>query len=364
MHAMVFDATTRTFFMQEFAIPKLQEGEILVRVRCCTICGSDLHTFCGRRNGPNLCILGHEIIGEIDSWFGPAPPTDYHGNHLGKGQRVSWSLVVSCKNCICCKSNLPQKCVSVFKYGHQQHSDQHASGGLSEYCVLKAGTQIIPVPDELPDVVACPVNCATATVNAAVRLASEIRPINGCTAIVTGMGMLGLTACAMLQKKGAEKIVAVDTNPARLELALRFGATHSICINPSNSSQQIDVSQITGERPDIALEFSGVPTAVNQCIGVLRPGGVAVLAGSVFPSDSIVISPEDVVRRMLTIRGIHNYAPQDLAEAMRFACEMQTEYPFSELVLKTFSLSDTQSAFQYSIDSQAIRVAVSPFKTN
>src|SRR5262249_22247776 len=146
--------------------------------------------------------------------------------------------------CRLCVSGLPQKCESLFKYGHEAFcAGRGPSGGLSEYCVLRRGTAIFPVPPELPDLVAATASCAAATVMAAVRAAG---PLAGSRVLIQGAGMLGLTAAAVTLESGATVFVS-DPDPVRLRNAASFGA------NPH---------QIGDRSIDVAFEFSGDPAAV------------------------------------------------------------------------------------------------------
>ena len=359
MHAVVFDASNKSFSMQQLAVPDLHPGEVLVKVTCCTICGSDMHTFEGRRSGPSPCVLGHEIIGQVDSWHGNTPPVDFSGKPIKLGQRITWSLAVGCGECFYCARDLPQKCLSLFKYGHALHTREGISGGLSEYCILKKGTPIFALDDGLPDNVACPANCATATVMAAIRVAEEVQSITDASIIITGMGMLGLTACAVLHQMGAKLIVAVDPVSHRLELARKFGASKVFDSITKSLAADLDQS-FDFHGFDVALEFSGATNAVTSCIDSLRSGGVAVLAGSVFPTDPVPLLPEDIVRRVLTIRGIHNYVPSDLECALEFLTRHHREYPFESLVSRTFPLQSTEAAFRFTSASSPVRVGVIP----
>ena len=345
--------------MQQLATPDLQEDEVLVKVTCCTICGSDLHTFSGRRKCASPCVLGHEIIGTVESWAGAKVPVDFSGQPVAKGQRITWSLAVGCGDCFYCNRQMPQKCVSLFKYGHNVFDGKGVSGGLSEYCVLKKGTPIFPIDSNVPDAVACPANCATATVMAAIRVAEVVRKVNDSVVLVTGMGMLGLSACAILQKMGAKQIIAVDPNQERLELATRFGANVTL-EGLKDIGQQTGAGKDEIEGVDFAFEFSGVSAAVKDCLNALGIGGVGVLAGSVFPSECVEINPEDMVRKLLTVRGIHNYTPKDLESALKFVTDYHNKFPFAQLVSRTFPLEETEAAFRYSTESSPVRVAVVP----
>src|SRR5579871_1539554 len=171
----LFHGPRRPFEIRQIPDPTPRRAEILVRVACCTLCGSDLHTHAGRRDVETPTILGHEIVGRIEE-FGPgARREDFRGARLEIGSRVSWSITASCGSCFYCKHELPQKCSSLKKYGHQ-HYQFHPGffGGLADVVTLVPGTAIFRVPDALTNEVAAPANCATATAEAILRAAGDI----------------------------------------------------------------------------------------------------------------------------------------------------------------------------------------------
>ena len=357
--AALFAGPSQPLTIQEFPLPRLGEGETLIRVTCCTLCGSDLHTYQGHRSTPTPTILGHEILGWIEA-LGPGDPVlDYAGRPVQIGDRVTWSVAASCGCCFFCERDLPQKCEQLFKYGHQQLTVEHSlSGGLANHCHLAAGSSLIRLPDELSDEVACPVNCATATVAAALRVAGDCRDA---VILIQGAGMLGLTACAMAHSRGAREVIACDLDPHRLELARRFGATRCVQIADDASELRETVQQLTlGRGADWAIEVCGAASAVETGLPLLRIGGRYVLVGAVFPGPPFSAAAEMIVSRLLTIQGIHNYAPRDLADAVEFLVRYQHRYPFSELVADTFALDHAENAFQYAIGSRSLRVAVKP----
>lgn len=357
--AFEFDSEQQVFAERRFTLPEvLRPGEVLIRVTCCTICGSDLHTFCGRRSAPKSCVLGHEIIGTVENWCGHDPPNDFHGNRLSKGQRVTWAMAVGCGDCFFCERGISQKCESLFKYGHQSPSGMVPTGGLSEYCVLVPGTPIFQIPDSLSDEVASPANCATATVAAALRLVAESQAIQNSSVLIVGAGMLGLTAAAMLNDAGAKQIFLTDNLNERLQWGASFGATHCLQSGESERLFELIEAETTGRGVDIALDFAGALSAVETAVNSLRIGGYALLAGSVFPMQDFSISPETIVRKMLTIRGLHNYSVNDLDNAIKFLERAQTDYPFHDLVGETFPLELTPEAFECAHKQRPIRVAI------
>ena len=359
VRAVVFSGPGQPLEMRPVVSRPPGPGEVRVRIRCCTLCGSDLHTYQGHRSTPVPTVLGHEILGEVES-LGPGEAvSDHAGAPLAVGDRVTWSIAASCHACFFCEHDVPQKCEHLFKYGHESlDSETPLSGGLAEHCLLAPGTTIVKLPEVLPDSVACPVNCATATVAAAVRL-GEVKP--GQTVLVLGLGALGLTAAAMAHAQGAARVIGCDTNPRRLDMARRFGVSDPIDVAGEPGAFEQAVEQCTaGRGVDVALELSGAIEAMRAALPLLRIGGRFVLVGSVFKSPDLAVNPEMVVRRLLTIRGLHNYTPRDLVAAVAFLAEHHAHYPFDELVEGTWPLEEAEAAFEHAITARALRVAVRP----
>ncbi|MEV6104638.1 alcohol dehydrogenase catalytic domain-containing protein [Streptomyces sp. NPDC051940] len=316
-------------------------GEVLVRIDLATVCGSDLHTVTGRRPGPVPIVLGHEQVGTVVSAGGEARCAD--GTPVVPGMRVVWSVTASCGDCDRCRRGMPQKCRSLFKYGHEPLAeDAPLTGGFATHCVLRPGTAIVAVPDGLPDEVAAPASCATATVAAVLAAAG---PLDGRRVLVTGAGMLGVTAVAMAARAGA-RVTAVDPDPRRREQAVRFGAAET------GAAVEADT--------DVALELSGHPDAVRVCLGALAVGGTAVLAGSVSPGDAVALDPERLVRGLHTVTGVHNYRPADLQSAVAFLAAHHAAYPFADLVSGRYDLDSLDAALAAARGSAAPRQAVRP----
>ena len=119
-----------------------------------------------------------------------------------------WSVAAACGKCFYCTHDLPQKCTDLFKYGHSALTASHGpAGGLATHCHLRPGTALVTVPPELPDEAAAPAMCATATAAAAMRAGGEIGP--GGVVLLFGLGLLGLTACAMASVAGMTVIAVL-----------------------------------------------------------------------------------------------------------------------------------------------------------
>ncbi|HWB10796.1 MAG TPA: zinc-binding dehydrogenase [Pirellulales bacterium] len=353
--AAVFDGHARRLTMQELPVPEPRVGEMLVRVLGCTLCGSDLHSFAGRRKVPVPTILGHEIVGEIAALGDAAPLADLAGEAIRIGDRVTWAIVANCGECFYCQRGLPQKCERGVKYGHEPFAPgRELSGGLAEHCLLVAGTQVVRLPDELPLEAACPASCATATIVAALEAAGDLRDR---TVVVLGAGMLGLTACAMASVRGATEVIAVDLRAERRTLACMFGATLAVTLDALPEA----VARVTGGHgADVLLELTGSPAVFQAALPLARLGGKTVLVGAVFPAAPVPLALDQIVRRNLSVLGVHNYAPSHLLAAVRFLTDTRRRFPWAQLVGEWYPLSEAVEAFLAASSTAPIRVGVRP----
>ena len=334
------------------------ENNTLVRVTLATICGSDLHTVSGRRGADTPCVLGHEIVGTI------AAPTNLRsatGEKLREGDRVTWSLTTSCGTCYyCADRNLPQKCESMFKYGHaRSEGDSALSGGFATHILLRPGTAIYRLPDAVTDREAVPVNCALATV---VNGLATIGTQPGETAVIHGSGMLGIYTACYLRENGYNRIAVVDINEKRLQTAKRFGATHTF--NPDKTSiADIDTAlkELTdGRGADLGVEVSGATSGLPILIRCLAIGGRCLTLGYVYPNAHISVDAHQLVSKCITLRGVHNYHHTALGNSLGFVEENRTRYPFGELIGKTYPLAEVNTAFTDAVRQEALRIAIAP----
>ncbi len=110
----------------------------------------------------------------------------------------------------------------------------------------------------------------------------------------------------------------------------------------------------------MVLELAGVPASVAAGLALVRTGGVLILAGTVAPVGKVAFDPEDVVRRVLTIHGVHNYHPRDLESALTFLAGPGHAFPFESLVAAEFPLEQAEQAFANARAHPGVRFAVVP----
>src|SRR5690606_9892932 len=186
----VFHSANTPLTKIEAPLPNLQEGEILVNIRYTTLCGSDLHTYCGLRQEPCPTILGHEIVGIIEEISPGHSGLDAAGSKLRKGDLVTWTVFSSDPSAATYQPETPQKNSRLYKYGHRQITDSdNFHGGVASHIVLRPHTCIRILPKGISLSVAATINCAIATSAGAIRLAG---PIAGKNVHIAGIGLLGL----------------------------------------------------------------------------------------------------------------------------------------------------------------------------
>lgn len=353
--AMVFREVRRPFAATPFQWPQLREGEVLAEVQYATICSSDLHTFYGRRGGPCPSILGHETMGRIVD-IGPGSPLDYHGEALRIGDTITWSVYAHDHGSAMARKGFPQKSEGLLKYGHERIKAEHQlSGGFATHCHLKKGTHIFRLPTEMPLKAAAPISCTHATMAGALRLAGPLEDKN---VLIIGAGMLGLSACAMSREAGAAQVWSMDVNEERLRRSGAFGVDGTLDANRPLSELAGHLKAIGGA--DVVFETSGVASAIETGLQLLNIGGISIWVGAVYTQPPVKINAEKIVRNLLTIKGLHNYRPEDLATAVRFVVENYRRYPFEKLVSTEFPLRKLDRAFQLADQRNDYRIGIYP----
>lgn len=358
--AAVMTAPNTDLEMMEYPLPQVEAGCILVRINACTICGSDLHTWQGRRKSPLPIILGHEIVGTIVE-LGRGVTHDSGNKALAPGDRITWTIMDNCGKCFFCREKgLMMKCRQLKKYGHDSCAQwPHFVGGFAEYCYITPGTCVVKVPANLSDTVAAPANCTLSTAAAGLE-ALDLRPFE--SILIQGAGALGFYAAALARHYGCSRIIVTDILEHRLEAIKAFGATHALNTADMKPDEMVEsIRDLTGGfGVDCALEAAGVPALIPLGLKCLRIGGRYVWLGTVFNGADFSYDAGDIVFRMLSIKGIHNYDTRHLQMAVDFLSQTQGEYPFEEIVSQTVSLADINQGLKMAASGQAIRVAVLP----
>ena len=324
----------------------LATGEVLVSILLATICGSDLHTIEGKRKEDTPCILGHEAVGEIIAVNGR--------DGYKVGDRITWTIADSCGTCAACTEyDLPEKCENLFKYGHASITNGTGLNGCyASHILLRPGTHIVKIPESVSNEDAAPANCALATmVNAISKIPTTVKKV-----VIQGGGLLGVYACGILKEMGVEKIYCLEVNQKRFSLIEQFGAMAIDARDPKSLDYILE--QTNGV--DAVIEVAGIKELVPQGVKLLRPGGDYVLVGLVHPDSELGITAEQIIRKCISITGVHNYAPWHLDQSIAFLERNQGVFPFHELVSPSYKLENLKEAVTEAQKQNWMRVSVTP----
>ncbi|MBT5263478.1 MAG: zinc-binding dehydrogenase [Rhodospirillaceae bacterium] len=358
--AAVYDAPNTPFAIRNYPVRDVEPNEVLVRITMSTICRSDIHSYLGHRPNPCPGILGHEIVGVIDQ-LGENIIHDMRGDKLAVDDRVTWTeFFHHGQSHYRDIHDMPQKSPGVRKYGHDLVADDpHFLGGFADYCYILPGTGILKLPDDISDEEATPLNCGVATM-ISVTEAAEIDI--GSTVVVQGLGLLGLYGCAIAKARGARRVIGLDSVADRLSIARKFGADVTFDIDKMDEDEL--VSAVRAECPpdgaDIGIEVCGHAGAVPVGIRTLRIGGRYVIGGLVNPNSTINLDGNLILRNWITLKGVHNYHPRHLVQALDFVMSHRDQFPFADIVDSKFSLDELDEAFARAADRSVLRAAIVP----
>lgn len=288
MKALVLTAPSHLEF-SDFPAPEPAADEVLLRIRACGICGSDLHGWdgsSGRRHPP--LIMGHEAAGEIVGMG-----ADVQG--WAVGDRVTFDSTQSCGHCAYCQSGQVNLCDNRQVFGVAP-AEYRRHGAFAELLAVPARL-LYRLPDDMSFTAAAMVE----PVSIAVHAVRRVQSLPKRSAVVVGAGMIGLLVVQALRVAGAERIIAIDLDEGRLALARQLGATD--VLRSGAADVATEVKRLTdGQGADVAFEVVGYAATLNLALDTLRRGGAAVLVGNVAPrTDAFPL--QAVVTRELTLFG-------------------------------------------------------------
>ena len=268
--------------------PEMDELDVLVQIKACGICGSDIHGFDGSsgRRVPPL-IMGHEAAGVVADAGSAVTKTK-------KGDRVTFDSMVSCGQCFFCQRGDMNLCDNRRVLG-VSCEDYRQHGCFAEYAVVPEHI-IYPMPDNLAFEHAAMIEPVSVAVHAVKRT-----PIaKGDTAAVIGVGMIGLLVVQALKAAGCGKIIAVDLADEKLKLAQELGA--NLGVNPKvNDAVRFIQEATNGRGADVTMEVVGATPTVKTAVESTRKGGHVTLVGNL--AQEVDFPLQSVVTRELTTYG-------------------------------------------------------------
>lgn len=289
--------------LEEVSIDEPGPGEVLVRTVATGICHSDLTVIEGGLPVPPPTILGHEPAGVVEA-VGPGV------TEFAPGDRVIGCITAWCGTCRFCTGGRPYLCLSQYvgRAAGAQPRLRGADGApiaqfanLSSFAerMLCFARSLVKVRDEMPLDRACLIGCGVTT-----GLGAALNTVHipaGASVAIVGCGGVGLSALQGARIVGAGKIVAVDAQPWKLELARQLGATH--CVDASQGNPVAAVHEVTSGGADFVFECIGLVPTVQQAVAMTGRGGTAVLVGIVPMHETVALSGADITLQEKKITG-------------------------------------------------------------
>jgi 2-desacetyl-2-hydroxyethyl bacteriochlorophyllide A dehydrogenase len=288
MRAIVLDRPG-SWRVAEVPDPTPGEGQIVVKVDACGICGTDIHIMDGEfPPTPYPITPGHEFAGTVVAVAGDVPAR----MHLPVGARVAVDPSLYCGYCRRCRAGRGNLCENWNAIGDT------VDGAFAEYVAVPAVNAHL-----LPDSVDGQLGALVEPLACAVHGLRRLGPVFGDSVVLTGAGTMGLLLLQLLVHSGAGPVTVVDRVPDRLEVARKFGAAHIVG----------DLKELADERFEIAVDATGVPAVVDGVAGLLDRGGRLLVFGVTPAEATLSLSPFRVYNDEITVTGsmaiLRSFAP-------------------------------------------------------
>ncbi|MGJ3508684.1 galactitol-1-phosphate 5-dehydrogenase [Enemella sp. A6] len=327
------------FTIAETGLPAVGPTDVLVKVAYCGVCGSDIPRYFDGAVHQFPQVLGHEFSGIVETVGADV-------NTVRPGDRVAVAPLVPCHDCTQCDTGHPSLC------GHYSFIGSRQQGALAEYVAAPA-RNVVPVGD-----LSLRSAALIEPLTVAIHGVDRARDVTGRDAVVLGGGVIGLMTLITLRARGARTISVVDINPWVLQMAEKFGATHTV------NSLEVDPVEHCARigAPHLTVETAGAVVTRQQALRLAGRAGEIVLVGT--PTAELGLSVADyeqILRKELSIHGswMSYSAPfpgPEWAEAIDLL--RTSEHDPEALITHEFALDQAAEGFQVLRDPQAHRLKV------
>jgi S-(hydroxymethyl)glutathione dehydrogenase/alcohol dehydrogenase len=335
--------------VEEISVDPPRRGEVTIRVAACGVCHSDLSATNGTIALPPPLVLGHEGAGEIVE-------VGEGVSGLATGDHVISSFIYMCGKCHFCAAGRPVLCLEQGKAlttpleGTPRVKDRDGRplgifsgcGVMAEYATLSA-ENVIRIDPKIPLDRAALVGCAVTTGVGAVFNTARVAP--GSAVAVFGCGGVGLNVVQGAAIAGAERVIAIDTVEAKLDMARKFGATDVLHAKPGDDLAKA-LKKLTGGGPDYAFECVGSAALAEAAYRAIRRGGKAVVVGVARPTEAASFKPMTMVFEEKTLQGSYFGSCVPRVDFPRLlGLYSSGKLKLDELITRRYSVEEAPQAF-------------------
>lgn len=341
--------------IEDVDVDEPRAGEVLVKTSASGVCHSDLHFMEGSYPTRTPVILGHESAGVVEK-------VGEGVTRVKPGDRVVVAFVSSCGNCDNCVLGKPYLCSNSVSLGRADRLklkgetvNQFANmSAFAEYQLVSANA-CVPVPDGVPMEVACLVGCSVMTGVGAVTNTAKI-PV-GSTVAVVGAGGVGLNVIQGAKLAGASRIIAVDLLENKLAAAKEFGATDVVDASSVDAVQK--VQEMTGGGVDYAFEAIGLSKTAEQCFGMAKRGGRAVVVGMIPVTQMVSVPGAAFLGEKGIIGSFYGSTRQTYDMPWLMELYRQGRLKIDELISRRYQLDQINEAYDALKNGEVNRSVIS-----
>jgi alcohol dehydrogenase len=350
--------------IEEVELDGPKRGEVLVQIKAVGLCHSDLVAINGERGKPMPIVIGHEAAGIVVELGEGVQGFD-------KGDHVVPTYVASCGHCEMCAVGRPALCepatmtnadavlwdgtTRLHKNGQRIH---HHSGvaGFAEYAVMSKDA-LIKIDKSIPFEHAALFGCGVVTGVGALLNTAGVKP--GEHVAVVGLGGVGLSALLAAVAAGAGRIIALDLNPQKLQLARELGADFAINAADSDCVSQVREATLGGSH--VAVETAGSAKALETAYQITRRGGTTVTAGMPGPEAKITLSHLSLSAEERCLKGSYMGSCVPKRDIPRYLSMFQDgKLPVDKLLSRTIGFNDLNAAMDRLDDAATVREILMP----
>lgn len=345
-----------TIEYRSFDLPTIGPRDMLLKMKLCGVCGTDVHLFHGDWNPAYPLILGHEIFGEVAEVGSDAAIK----HNVKVGDLVNAEVLIPCNACYFCERGDYARCVKVELFGNISCArPPHLWGGFGPYIYIPYNTRIHKFPkDVIPEAAVLIEPMGTA-----IRACKRSEVSIGTATVVIGPGPIGLVSVVAAKAYGADPLILVGTREDRLALGKELGADYTIKIERTTPREEVikqvrDMVNDHGLLAAVVLEAGGTVEAQKLGLGLLRPTGVMTIMGATGTGKTVQL--DTYYELLLGEQRVQGSNLSGWAYEPAVSIINSKRFPLEKIVTHSFPPSELKKALDYSANriENAIKVVI------
>lgn len=332
--------------VKEVPTPEIDDDSVLVKVKACAVCGSDIRIYHSGNSRVNLPhIIGHEISGQVVK-------AGKRVTKVREGDRIAIGADVPCGECVFCEAGIGNNCQINYAMGYQ------FNGGFAEYVHLNKIVMNYGPVHKIPDHVSYD-EAALAEPLGCVLNALELSQVRlGDTVVIIGAGPIGCMIIEVARRMGASKIIVVQRSRPRLEYARRFGADVYILSSEEDAIKRV-LEETRGLGADVVITANPSPQAQADAIHMAKNRARVNFFGGLPKDKSLVTLDTNIIHyKELFVHGAHGALPIHHGKAVELIASGTIDV--KNYISHHFGLDDINAAFEAAEGHQGMRVIVNP----